>query len=260
MAGWLRVFSAPEQSPRPAQGQSPAGAGGASRWAAHFKLSHLKTMTDLPKPMLVAEQIAFWADKLRDLSATGLQYSNNVYDKNRYEIIQGMAIEMLALATAQPLETLLHLKETIFSHMSPVVAGAAAVIDNDGKILLMRRSDNHLWTMPAGQMEVGETPAEAVVRETFEETGVRCIPKALVGIYDSRIWAKPQRPQHVYMFTFLCEPLVEQELEPFDKHETLEIGWFPENKLPIDLYEGHYKRISNAYKVKNGNFQAHFDW
>jgi ADP-ribose pyrophosphatase YjhB (NUDIX family) len=216
-------------------------------------------MTDIPEPMLPAEQIAFWADKLRDLSATGLEYANNEYDKIRYESIQNMAIEMLTFATNQPLEAITQLKSTVFSRMSPVVAGAAAVIDQEGKILLMRRTDNHLWTMPAGQMEVGETPAEAVVRETFEETGVRSVPKALVGIYDSRIWAKPPRPQHVYMFTFLCEPLAEQNMGPFDTNETLEVGWFRENNLPDHLYVGHYKRIADAYRVWNGNVLAHFD-
>src|SRR5512133_3622473 len=108
------------------------------------------------EPVSPAEQIALWADKLRDTSATGLHYSNNPFDTNRYEAIQNIAMEMLAFATAQPLEAITPLKSTIFSHMSPVVAGSAAVIDNDGKILLMRRTDTHLWAMPAGQMEVGE--------------------------------------------------------------------------------------------------------
>ena len=209
--------------------------------------------------MSTAEQIAFWADKLRDISATGLEYTNNDYDKLRYESIPNIAIEMLAFATAQPIENLLPLKSTIFSRMSPVVAGSAAVIDKQGKILLMRRTDNHLWAMPAGLMEVGETPADAVVRETYEETGIRCIPKALVGIYDSRIWDKGLA-HHVYKFTFLCEPCEVQSNSQFDTHETLEIGWFDEKCLPKNLYEGHHKRITDSYKVRNGNFQAHFDW
>lgn len=209
--------------------------------------------------MLPAERIALWADRLRDLSATGLEYSNSDYDIGRYETIQEMAIEMLAFATATPLETLLPLRTTVFSRMSPVVAGAAAVIDREGRILLMRRSDSHLWAMPGGQMEVGETPAEAVVRETLEETGILCIPKALVGVYDSRIWDK-DIAHHVYKFTFLCEPQDEQSSEPFDGRETLEIRWFAEGDLPADLYEGHYKRISDSYIAKDGNVQAHFDW
>ncbi len=212
--------------------------------------------TDSASP---AERIALWADKLRDLSAAGLEYANNSYDKTRYEAIQNMAIEMLAYATDQPPETLVPLKSTIFSRMSPVVAGAAAVIDKDGKILLMRRTDNGLWSMPAGQMEVGETPAEAVARETLEETGVRCIPKALVGVYDSRRWDRGML-HHVYKFTFWCEPVEDQSVEAFDPHETLEIGWFPENELPADMHEGHRKRIADSYGVRNGTIKAHFDW
>ena len=211
-----------------------------------------------PNDLSPSEKIALWADKIRDLSAAGLNYSENIYDKTRYEELQQLAIEMLAFATAQPIESIMPLKETFFSRMSPVVAGAAAVINKEGKILLMRRSDNQLWVMPGGQMEVGESPAEAVVRETFEETGIRCTAKALSGIYDSRLWDKG-RNQHVYKFTFLCEPVTEQAEMPSHSNETLEIGWFDEDKLPDDLYNGHVKRINDAYQIWKGNGQVHFD-
>ena len=167
------------------------------------------------KPISTAEQITLWADQLRDLSAAGLTYATNAYDRERYEKLQDLAVEMTSLATSQPTAALQPLKSTVFSRMSPSVAGSAAVIDQRGKILLMRRTDNRLWAMPAGQMEVGETPAQAVVRETLEETGVRCIPKALSGIYDSRLWVRPRVPQHVYLFTFLCEPEDGHSPEPF---------------------------------------------
>ncbi len=212
----------------------------------------------MSNPSEPAEKIAFWADKLRDLSATGLHYAENGYDKTRYEIIQNMAIEMLAYATDHPVEAFQPLRENVFTHMSPVVAGAAAVIDKEGKILLMRRTDNRLWAMPAGQMEVGETPAEGVVREAYEETGVCCIPKALVGVYDSRIWAR-HAPHHIYMFCFLCEPIDGHPNSAFDPIETIEIGWFAQGHLPDDLYEGHRRRISDAYKAWEGSFKAHFD-
>jgi 8-oxo-dGTP pyrophosphatase MutT (NUDIX family) len=206
-----------------------------------------------------AEKIALWADRLRDLSATGLKYANNAYDVHRYEIIQAMVIEMLAYAMAQPQENFLPLKGTLFSRISPFVAGCAAVIDQNGKLLLMRRTDNHLWAMPGGQMEVGETPAEAVVRETLEETGIQCIPKALSGIYDSRFWNK-EGIQQIYKFTFWCEPVVGQTPVPYDPVETLEIGWFDEENLPVDLYQGHFKRISDAYEIRKGNLGAYFDF
>ena len=210
-------------------------------------------------PLSPSEKIALWADKLRDISAAGLEYVGNSYDKTRYETLQNMAIEMLAYATDRPMEMLEPLRSTIFSRMSPIVAGAAAVIDHAGNILLIRRADNHLWSMPAGQMEVGETPAEAVVRETVEETDLRCIPRALVGVYDSRRWERGML-HHVYKFTFWCEPLDIQSNEPFDLHETLEIAWFAENDLPADMHADHRKRIADSYQVRNGTMQAYFDW
>ena len=102
------------------------------------------------KDMTPAEQLAFWSDKLRDMAATGLKYAQNIYDYERYQAIQQIAIKMLALATERPLAELEPLRETIFARMSPLVAGTAAIIDDDGKILLMRRSDNRLWNMPGG--------------------------------------------------------------------------------------------------------------
>jgi ADP-ribose pyrophosphatase YjhB (NUDIX family) len=232
------------------------------RWSLGGKITvHSKQkvrMNRVPEPLTPAEQITHWADKLRDLSATGLQYAPTVYDRERYEFIQNIAIEMFAFATTQSVEDFVPLKSTLFSRLSPLVAGTAAVIDEKERILLMRRSDNHLWVTPGGVMEVGETPAEAVVRETLEETGIRCHPIALVGIYDSRIW-DIGRTQHIYKFTFLCEPDGQQMEPPSHANETSETGWFENGKLPDDLYEGHFKRIHDAFRVRSGDLQAYFD-
>ncbi len=207
-----------------------------------------------------AEQIALWADTLRDIAAEGLQYAPTVYDQARYAKIQHMAMEMMAWVTGHAFEEVEVFRETYFSRCSPLVAGAAAVINPHGAILLMRRVDSHLWSLPAGGMEVGETPAAAVVRETFEETGVRCRAVALVGIYDSRLWGKP-RSAHVYKLTFLCQPC--HETSPPDAashaHEAQEIGWFDEEHLPSDLHFDHGYRIREAFRVWHGDGRAHFD-
>jgi ADP-ribose pyrophosphatase YjhB (NUDIX family) len=207
-----------------------------------------------------AEQIALWSDKLRDMAATGLKYAQNIYDHERYQAIQQIAIEMLALATERPLAELEPLRETIFSRASPLVAGTAAIIDDGGKILLMRRSDNRLWNMPGGILEVGETPGAGVVREALEETGVRCEPVALVGVYDNRVW-ETSVVQHLYKFTFLCKPLsAGQPPEPASHAvETLEFGWFAEDGLPNDLFAGHVPRVRDAFRVWRGEQPAHFD-
>jgi len=210
--------------------------------------------------MTPAEQIALWSDRLRDMAATGLKYAQNIYDHERYQAIQQIAIEMLALATERPVVELEPLRESIFSRMSPLVAGTAAIIDDSAKILLMRRSDNRLWAMPGGILEVGETPAGGAVREALEETGVRCEPIALVGVYDNRMW-ETSVIQHLYKFTFLCKPLDGGQAREAPSHaiETLETGWFAENALPDDLFAGHVKRVRDSFSLWRGEQRAYFD-
>jgi 8-oxo-dGTP pyrophosphatase MutT (NUDIX family) len=114
--------------------------------------------------------------------------------------------------------------------------------------------------MPAGGMEVGETPAAAVVRETVEETGVRCRPVALVGVYDSLVWGN-LHPSHEYMFTFLCAPCDDGAIPDMAKHghEAQAVAWFTEPDLPPDVHGDHAVRIRDAYRVWRGDLRAFFD-
>jgi ADP-ribose pyrophosphatase YjhB (NUDIX family) len=60
---------------------------------------------------------------------------------------------------------------------------SAAIFDEQGRILLTRRTDNGQWCMPGGAVESGESVAEACEREVLEETGLRVRVKRLVGVY-----------------------------------------------------------------------------
>ena len=66
---------------------------------------------------------------------------------------------------------------------SLIPAASAIVADDQGRILVHRRSDNELWSIPGGRIEVGESVSEAVAREVREETGVEVEPVRLVGVY-----------------------------------------------------------------------------
>jgi 8-oxo-dGTP pyrophosphatase MutT (NUDIX family) len=66
---------------------------------------------------------------------------------------------------------------------SLVPAAGILAADEEGRLLLQRRRDTGQWAIPMGKMELGETPTECAVRETFEETGVTVEPLGLLGIY-----------------------------------------------------------------------------
>ncbi|MBI5878080.1 MAG: NUDIX hydrolase N-terminal domain-containing protein [Chloroflexi bacterium] len=207
-----------------------------------------------------AQQISLWADKLRDISAMGLRFSHSIYDKERYEHLQQMALEMLALATDLPTGEIERLKVTFLPRPTPFATGDAAIINARGEILLIRRADNQKWAMPGGALAVGETPAEGVVREAFEETAVRCEPLALIGVHDSRLCGTVA-PAHLYHFLFLCRPLNGgvPDGEPSYAHETLGAAWFAADALPPDIDPGHVARIPEAFRVWRGDVRAYFD-
>lgn len=65
-----------------------------------------------------------------------------------------------------------------------IFPGSSALItDEAGRVLLIQRADNGLWSLPAGMQELGESAAETIVREVAEEVGLRVQPRRLVGVY-----------------------------------------------------------------------------
>jgi ADP-ribose pyrophosphatase YjhB (NUDIX family) len=205
-----------------------------------------------------AQQLADWADKLRDLSALGLAFADNIYDSERYQAVQEIAMSLLALATGEPLDHLEPLRAPVFSRPTPLVGGDAAVIDNLGRILLIQRADNRRWAMPGGALEVGETPIEGVLREVLEETGFPCQAVGLVGVFDSRRCGLASR-HHIYLLTFLCRPTGEPRNAISHAGEVLDVRWFREHELPADIHPGSLSRIALAFRQWRGEGQTFFD-
>jgi ADP-ribose pyrophosphatase YjhB (NUDIX family) len=125
-----------------------------------------------------------------------------------------------------------------------VPAASAVVVNQAGRILLHRRDDNELWSIPGGGMEVGERIADTVVREVKEETGLEVQPETIVGIYSN--------PQHVveygdgevrqqFSVCFACR-LVGGKLATSD--ESLEVGFFTPTEIEtMPMHESIRLRI-----------------
>jgi ADP-ribose pyrophosphatase YjhB (NUDIX family) len=209
--------------------------------------------------MTPAERIAAWADKLRDISAMGLHFAKNIHDENAFRGVQNIAMEMLAFATGETPEHIEPLRAPVFSHPTPFAGGDAAVIDEQSRILLIRRADNGKWAMPGGALEVGETPLEGVLREALEETGVHCQAVALIGVFDSRLCGALTR-HHLYQFLILCKPAEHAPAEkPSHAVEVLETRWCPEHELPEDIDPGHRSKIPRAFRAWRGDRHVFLD-
>jgi ADP-ribose pyrophosphatase YjhB (NUDIX family) len=205
------------------------------------------------------------ADELRSIAATGLLYVQNDYDRERYLRVQRLSAKLLGVLESKSeteiLESFDALKQKPVRasfqenllHISPL-NGANAVVMQGNKILLGRRADNGLWDTFGGLVEVGETLAEAAVREAREEAGIEVKPIKLIAVFDSRLWGTVPVAQ-LYHVHFLCE-LVGGK--PTTSNEVTEVTWFEEHQTS-NLQYGLKDWLPILFKVYRGEMLPYFD-
>jgi 8-oxo-dGTP pyrophosphatase MutT (NUDIX family) len=134
--------------------------------------------------------------------------------------------------------------------------GAAAIVFNDaGDVLLGKRADTGRWSVIGGIIEPGEEPADTVVREATEETGVSCEVIRLGGIYMTPLVTYPNgnRAQYV-VAAFACRATGGTPRVCDD--ESLAVGWFPTSDLPGELPAQQRQRIFDAMKPGPATFES----
>lgn len=128
---------------------------------------------------------------------------------------------------------------------TPKLAVNALVFNGKGEVLLAKRTDNGLWCIPGGHVDLGETLAEACLRELSEETGLKGEVIKLIGVYsDTRHSLHiAQGPEwHTVRVSFLCK-VTGGTIKTSE--ETSEIGYFDVKRLPA-LITDHARRIQDA--------------
>ena len=111
------------------------------------------------------------------------------------------------------------------------------VIDNARHVLLVRRADNHRWTLITGFLEPGEQPAAGVVREILEETGVTASVQRVLSVEATKGATHPNGDRTVSMdVAFVCTPTA--GTAHVNDDESIDVGWFPIAELP-DIPERH---------------------
>ena len=129
-----------------------------------------------------------------------------------------------------------------------MIGTAAVVFDDKGAVLLERRSDNGLWGLPGGALDVGESVADGLVREVFEETQLHVTIKRLVGIYSDparhSIATYPDG-QRVHFVIIVLECEIESG-ELRISEESTDIGYFRPGQLPENTMAASRMIIADA--------------
>ena len=164
--------------------------------------------------------------KLNAIAQTGLTFSKDVFDTERYESLRHIATQLMASRFDIDPEMLHHVTESGYATPKTDVR---AFILRDGKLLMVREAEDGLWSLPGGWADVGDTPSTAVCREVAEETGLQVKATKLLGVWDRNLHGHPPLPWHVYKLIFLCE---ETGGSLAINHETTSLGFFDINELP----------------------------
>jgi ADP-ribose pyrophosphatase YjhB (NUDIX family) len=170
-----------------------------------------------------------WCARLQALAQTGLTFARDPYDVERYKELREIAAQMLAAGAQAELPELRRWLQTDTGYATPKV-DVRGVVFRNGKILLVRERSDGLWTLPGGWADVGESPADNVVREVREETGFETRVTKLLALFDrARHPHEPPFPFHVYKIFLRCEITGGAAQQ---SSETSEVAFFGEAELP----------------------------
>lgn len=111
---------------------------------------------------------------------------------------------------------------------------AALVHDDQGRLLLQRKAGSEGWSLPAGGIEPGETPEEALYREVTEETGGSIAKAELVAVFGGKAfrYCYPNGHQVEYTVAVFRCTMASLDFMPADP-ETLELRYFSEKDAPV---------------------------
>jgi len=126
--------------------------------------------------------------------------------------------------------------------------GVSAVVFNEDKtkVLVQKREDLKIWTIPGGAVEPNESLTEAVIRETKEETGIDVEPIKISGIYLRDI-----RFLEGLNITFVCNPIGGRLTT---SKESIKVAWMPIEKALKETVGQSAQKIKDALSEENKIF------
>ncbi len=195
--------------------------------------------------------------KLQSIAQSGLFYSENQFEIERYKQIMEISEELISMKTGFEKEEIHSLFMSEAGHSTPKV-DVRGVVFKDEKILLVKEKVDGKWTVPGGWADVGFSPSENAEREVFEESGYRVKAKKVLAVYDRNKQGHTPYIFHLYKIFFWCEIIGG---ESRTSYETDDVGFFGLDELP-ELSTGRItrKQIERFFEhYKNPDLPTDFD-
>ena len=199
-----------------------------------------------------------WAKQLQSISQAGIEFTNNPYDRERYESIRALSIEILHEYTQIDKKRLVDLFANESGYQTPKVDVRAAIFNADHEILMVREKIDNRWSLPGGWADIELSIYENIIKESFEEAGAEIKPKRIIAVFDRNKHVRDDFPYSSYKIFVECDFI---RAEFIENTETLEHGFFKLEELP-ELSEGRNTKgqITVCFKARKlKTFEAIFD-
>ncbi len=196
--------------------------------------------------------------RIKALADTGLVYIQDEFDRERYEELRGISLQLMSRVSRQPLAVLddFFMPEKDYPTVKVDVRGF--VLNEENKILMAKEQVDGKWTIPGGWADIGYTPSQTAIKEIEEETGLTCTAERLLAVYDKQMHPHPPQPFYIYKLIFLCKIKGGELKHGFDMDGA---AFFPINNLP-DLSEDRIlkSQVQQLYTmVMENDNKVYFD-
>ncbi|MFD2043208.1 NUDIX hydrolase [Ornithinibacillus salinisoli] len=169
-----------------------------------------------------------WAIRIQALAQSGLSFSKDKYDIERYEELREISAEIMANHSELSFEKIHDLFATEKGYQTPKI-DVRGVVFQDNKILLVKEKMDNKWSLPGGFCEVGLSAAENCEKEIMEEAGFDVKAVKLLAFFDNNHHPHPPQPYHYYKCFFRCNIIKGNASVGM---ETNDVQFFAKDDLP----------------------------
>ena len=150
------------------------------------------------------------AKKINSIAQTGLAFTKDEFDSERYNELLDLSILILNNITEIDSQKLEFVFNRDIGYQTPKVS-VRAVIFHAEKILLVKEKMDNKWSLPGGYADTGMSPSEIVVKEVKEESGFDVKPVRILGLIDYNKYQERPFPFDVYQLLWNVKSLVEKQ-------------------------------------------------
>jgi ADP-ribose pyrophosphatase YjhB (NUDIX family) len=197
------------------------------------------------------------AKRLQALASSGMGFTHDEYDKERYEEIAEIANSMMAEIGQVPIARIEALVSPFAEGYATPKIDVRAAVFQEGKVLLVKEKTDGLWTMPGGYADVGLSAMENVEKEVLEEANLKVRASHMISVRHKAKGGYAQDVRDFYKIFFLCDLL--ELVEPQAGMETEDAGYFDLGDIPA-LSKGRIieEDIHNAWRFSQSDQKVTF--